>query len=377
MNPKTLPFFHKHLVLSALTLAISSLLLTACGDKTSADNTLKTAATTPSLELSPADIFTVTESTLQAGVTITGQLDAFNHTTVQAQVASNVTKVLVREGESVKVGQVLVLLATQDLSSRLRQADAALASAKAEAILANAVQERNAKLYKDHYVSDIEYKRGVAEASARAENVKAQESLVAIARKALNDAVVNAPMSGIIAKRYVQAGQTVAMSAPLVDIVDLKELELTAIIPAEHVAALAVGQSVIFTVQGFSESFTGKVSRVNPMAEAGTRAVTFYAKVPNPQLTLKAGLFVQGRLAVSAAETGLTIPNTAIRYDEQKQPYVWTLVQQKLAKQILTLGTVDNARNQTLVKTGLQAGDVVVLAHLTAQVANMPIKMAE
>lgn len=368
MNPKAL---------SVLSLAIAVFSLTACGEKKAEVSTPKVAAVAPSLELSPADIVTVSENTLQAGVTITGQLDAFNHTTVQAQVGANVANVLVREGESVKQGQVLAVLATQDLSSRLRQAEAALASAKAEAILAKAVQERNEQLYKDHYVSDIDYKRGVAEANARAENVKAQESLVAIARKALNDAVVNAPMNGIVAKRYVQAGQTVAMNASLFDIVDLSELELTAIIPAEQVAALKVGQSVIFTVQGFSESFTGKVSRINPIAEAGTRAVTFYANVPNPQQRLKAGLFVQGRLAVGAAETGLTIPNLAIRYDEQKQPYVWTLVQHKLAKQILTLGTVDNTRNQTLVKTGLRAGDVVVLAQLTAQVANMPIKMAE
>jgi len=368
MNPKTL---------SVLTLAIAAFSLTACGEKKAEISAPKAAAVAPSLELSAEDVVTVAESTLQAGVTITGQLDAFNHTTVQAQVGSNVAKVLVREGESVKTGQVLVLLATQDLSSRLRQAEAALASAKAEAILAKAVQERNELLYKEHYVSDIDYKRGVAEALARAENVKAQESLVAIARKALNDAVVNSPMNGIVAKRYVQAGQTVAMNAPLFDIVDLTELELTAIIPAEQVAALKVGQSVIFTVQGFSQSFTGKVSRINPIAEAGTRAVTFYAKVPNPQLTLKAGLFVQGRLAVSDSETGLVIPNTAIRYDEQKQPYVWTLVQQKLVKQVITLGTVDNTRNQTLIKTGLKAGDVVVLAQLTAQVANMPIKMAE
>ncbi len=364
-------------VFTALVLAISTVLITGCGESSQAKSPAPTTPVTPSLELASTDIATVHESTLQAGVAITGQLEAFNHTTVQAQVGANVANVLVREGEAVKAGQILVQLATQDLTSRLRQAEAALASAKSEAILANAIQERNEQLHKENYVSDIDYKRGAAEANARAENVKAQQSLVAIARKALNDAVVTAPMSGIIAKRYIQAGQTVAMNAPLLDIVDLSELELTAIIPAEQVAALKVGQQVKFTVQGFSQQFTGKVSRVNPVAEAGTRAVTFYAKVPNPHQTLKAGLFVQGQLAVADAETGLVIPNGAIRYDEQKQPYVWTLVQKKLIKQVITLGTVDNTLNQTLVKTGLNAGDVVVLAQLTAQVANMPIKMAE
>ena len=89
MNPKTL---------SVLALAIAALTLTACGEKKAETNTPK-AAVAPSLELSANDVFTVAESTIQAGVTITGQLDALNHTTVQAQVGSNVSKVLVRGGE--------------------------------------------------------------------------------------------------------------------------------------------------------------------------------------------------------------------------------------------------------------------------------------
>lgn len=359
-----------------LALAISTAVLSGCGEPTEAKMPVAPVAA-PSMELATSDIATVQQQRIQASVAVTGQLQAYNFTTVQAEVSANVAQVLVREGEAVRKGQILVQLSTQDLQARLKQAEATLASAKAEAVLADAVQERNEQLHKENYISDIDFKRGVAEAKARAENVKAQEALVVMARKAMADAVITAPMAGIVAKRYIQAGQMVMVNAQVADIVDLNELELVATMPAEQVAALKVGQGVNFTVQGFAGNFEGKVSRINPVADASTRAVTFYARVANPQQQLKAGLFVQGRLQLGEAAEGLTIPATAIRYDEQKQPYVWLLKQKKLAKQSIALGVSDNSSGKTLVTQGLSAGDTIVLAQLTEHAANMSVKMAE
>ena len=359
-----------------LTVLAAALLLGGCGQEVQ-NKTAPVAAAPASLELSASDVIEVTTQSLQSMVTITGQLQAYNYTTVQSEINASVAKVLVREGESVKQGQVIVQLATQDADSRLRQAEAALASAKAESILANAIKERNEQLHKDNYISDIDYKRGLAEAAARAENVKAQMSLVEIARKGLSNTVLIAPMSGIVSKRYVQAGQVVAMNSPLVDIVDLSQLELVATITPQHVAALKVGQEVEFNVQGFAQQFTGKVSRINPVADAGTRAVTFYASVNNAQSLLKSGLFVQGNLALGSAEQGLVVPLVAVRYDENKQAYLWLVEQQKLVKRPIVLGMQDAKSGLVLVSQGIQAGDKVVLAQLNPQAANMAVKMAE
>lgn len=365
--------FRAKLIYSSVLLAA---LLSACGaDK---PNTTATAqATTPaSLELAKTDVATVVEQRLQKSVSLSGQLQALNYTTVQSEVNASVAQVLVREGESVKKGQVLVQLATQDLQARLKQAEASLASAKAESILANAIKERNQQLYQDHYISDIDYKRGIAEAQARSENVKAQESLLSIAKKALNDALIIAPISGVVAKRHVQAGQMVAMNAPVLDIVDLSQLELVASIAPEHLAALQVGQTLQFNVQGFSESFSAQVSRINPVADAATRAVTFYGTVQNPQAQLKAGLFVQGVLALGTAIQGLVIPKTALRH-EQNQDVVWVVEADKLTKRAVKVGVIDDKTGLALISQGLQMDEKVVLAQLNAQAANMPIKMVE
>jgi len=361
--------------ITVVLLVSNALLVSSCAQE--ASNKAPVAVpVTPSLELSATDVMTVKEQRLQKIVALTGQLQAFNYTTVQSEVNASVAHVLVREGQSVTKGQVLVNLSTQDLQSRLQQAQAALASAKAESILASAIKERNEQLYKERYIADIDYKRGIAEAAARAENVKAQESLVAIARKALADAVISSPMSGVIAKRHVQAGQTVSINSPLLDVVDLSQLELVASIAPEHVAALNVGQAVKFTVQGFAEQFSAQVTRVNPVADAATRAVTFYAQLQNPQQRLKAGLFVQGSLALGEAQQGLVVPKSAI-HQLQNQYYVWVINQQKLVKRSVVLGLDDEQSGQAVISQGLQAGEQVVLAQLSAQAANMPIKMVE
>jgi len=357
--------------------AVLAALLTACGaDKPNTTATTTQATTPASLELAKTDIALVIEQSLQKSVSLTGQLQALNYTTVQSEVNASVAQVLVREGESVNKGQKLVQLATQDLQARVKQAEAALASAKAESVLANAVKERNEQLYKDHYISDIDYKRGIAEAQARSENVKAQESLLAIAKKALNDAVITAPMSGVVAKRHVQAGQMVVMNSPVLDVVDLSQLELVASIAPEHLAALQVGQTLQFTVQGFSQGFTANVSRINPVADAATRAVTFYATVQNPQAQLKAGLFVQGVLALGTATQGLVVPKSAIK-NEQNQNFVWVVDANKLNKRPVTIALVDDKTGLALISQGVQLNEKVVLAQLNAQAANMPIKMVE
>jgi membrane fusion protein (multidrug efflux system) len=359
-----------------LTVLAAALLMSACGQEAQSKATPVTVAPA-SLELSATDVTQVTEQSLQSMVAITGQLQAYNYTTIQSETTASVAKVLVREGETVKKGQLIVQLATQDAESRLRQAEAALASAKAESILATAIKERNEQLHKDNYISDIEYKRGLAEAAARAENVKAQMSLVDIARKGVSNTVIMSPMSGIVSKRHIQAGQVVAMNSPLLDIVDLSQLELVATITPQHIAALKVSQEVEFTVQGFSQQFTANISRINPVADVGTRAVTFYASVNNAQSLLKSGLFVQGNLALGAAQSGLVVPQVAVRYDQDKTAYLWIVEQQKVVKRPVVLGTQDAKSGLVLINQGVKVGDKVVLAQLTPQAANMAVKIAE
>ena len=165
-----------------------------------------------------------------------------------------------------------------------------------------------------------------------------------LARNALRDAVATSPLTGVVAKRHVQPGEKVAFDSPLVTIVDLKDLELQAMVPAVDVPELAIGKSVELTIDGFGERrFTGRVERINPSTEPGTRAFLVYVGIPNRATARCAAACSRPAASRSPrARRSPTLPATAMRI-EAGQTYVWTVEGGKLVRRIV----VDRARATT------------------------------
>lgn len=360
-----------------LTPVLLAVCLAACGGKESESKAAVTAAPA-SIELALVDVAIVSKGTLAGGLPISGALQAVTQTTVQSRVAAEVNTVLVREGERVQKGQVLARLGTLDIDARLKQAQATLAGAKVEAELSRGLVARNKQLYDKKYFSEIDYQRSVGDAEAREENVRAQQALVDIANKALSDASVRAPMSGIVARRYVEPGSSVGMDGKLFDIVDLSDMELDVPVPTTDIADVKVGQSVGFTVSGFSErKFEGKVVRINPIADAGTRAISVYVRVKNEGLDLKGGMYARGAIKTSAVNEGLLIPLDALHSDTGKESWVLVLKNGTLEKRVIDVGASDTRSNQAVVRSGLAEGETVVIAKLTESVIGKPARISQ
>ena len=183
-----------------------------------------------------------------------------------------------------------------------------------------------------------------------------------LARNALRDAVATSPLAGQVAKRHVQPGEKVAFDSPLVTIVDLTEMELQAAVPAVDVPELAIGKAVELTIDGFGERrFSGRVERINPSAEPGTRAILVYVGIPNADGALRGGMFATGRIALAASAPVATLPATAVR-TEGGQTFVWTVEGGKLVKRGVVTGRRDDAAGRIEVKTALPPGVPVLAA---------------
>lgn len=335
----------------------------------------QTATAVNPLELAVTDIAIAQQQTVQPTTGFTGVLQSLQATSLQAQSAATVMSVSVRDGDSVQRGEVLVRLNTQDSQSRLAQAQANLGAARSQQILANSVRSRYAQLYAKEYVSRLEYEKSVADAQAQAENVRAQQAVVAIAQKAVSDAVIRAPLSGTISQRQVEPGMTVSPGQTLLQIVDPTLLELKATLPAQGQTYLQAGQPVNFTIQGIpGERFSGTVSRINPVADAGSRALTFYAQVGNLSGQLRAGLFAEGQLNYGTAQSGTAIPRVAIHTDSAGNGSVWVVRQGRLVKQGVQTVTTDAVSGMALV-TGINAGEKIVLINLNDAAAGQPVKL--
>lgn len=316
---------------------------------------------TVTLEFAPADMATVEPKALTRWLHVSGTLQPVNQTTVKAKVPGEIRQVAVREGEAVKAGQVLARFDAADLEAKLTERIGALEASRAQLALAEKTRAQNHTLLKQGFISQTAYDSAESNLSVSQGTLKSNEAQVQLARNALRDAVVTAPLSGTVAKRHVQPGEKVNIDSPLITIVDLDRMELQALVPTSDIPEITVGMPVDLSIDGFGDrSFTGTIERINPTTEAGTRAILVFIRIPNPDAALRGGMFGTGKVTLAAGAPVPTLPAIAIR-TEAGQNFVWTIESGKLARRIITVGRRDDTTGRVEIKTPLSP-DMPILA---------------
>ncbi|HEY3077811.1 MAG TPA: efflux RND transporter periplasmic adaptor subunit [Burkholderiales bacterium] len=314
----------------------------------------------PPLEFTQADVVRLQRRRLSVESELPGTLQAVSQATVRAKVAAEVKRVLVREGDRVNAGQTVAEFDTAQLRAQLAERNAAIASAQAELGTAERNRKANEQLLKQAFISQNAYDttEGVHQTKLAAlELAKAQLEQTQIA---LTDAVVRAPISGLVAKRYVQPGEKVGFDAMLLSIVDLSILEVQAQASLADIAKIEPGMPAKVEIEGLPErSFTGKVERINPSAEPGTRSINVYVSLKNEGSLLKTGMFARVRLTMAAERETAALPVSAVR-GEGAQTYVWLLVGSRLERRPVTTGTRDDRAHLVEILSGVQASENVI-----------------
>src|SRR5437588_8260002 len=192
-------------------------------------------AATVTLEFAAADLAFVEPAALTPWLPLSGTLQPVDQTTVKAKVSGEIRQVAVREGEAVKAGQVIVRVDTADLEAKLTDRIGTLEASRAQMAMAEKTRAQNQLLLKQNFISQNAYDNAESNLSVTQGTLKSNEAQVQLARNALRDAVVMAPLAGTVAKRHVQPGEKVSFDAPLVTIVDLTQMELQAMVPANDI----------------------------------------------------------------------------------------------------------------------------------------------
>jgi RND family efflux transporter MFP subunit len=318
--------------------------------------------TIATLEFASAELAKVEPRALPRWLPVSGTMQPVRQATVKAKVSGDVREITVREGDAVRAGQVLVRVDTADLDARVLERQGQLQSAKAQLALAEKTNTMNQKLLKQNFISQNASDNAESSLEVAKGNMQAAQAQLRVAQNALRDAVAIAPLSGIVAKRHVQPGEKVAFDSPLVTIVDLKDMELQALVPSGDIPELIPGMTVDLAVDGFADrKFTGRIERINPATEAGTRAILVFVGIPNATLALRGGMFATGRIALAAGAPVPTLPATAVR-TEAGQNYVWTIQEGKLAKRNVLLGRRDEDTGLVEIRTAFAAGTQVLAA---------------
>jgi RND family efflux transporter MFP subunit len=289
------------------------------------------------LELAATDVATATRTDLVAAIAVSGGLKAVDSAVLKARVAAEVRQLLVREGDSVKAGQLLGRLDDTEFALRLRQAEDQARAAQAQLDIAERTLANNRALVDQGFISKNALDTAVSSADSARASLQAARAASDLTRKAVRDTEIRAPLSGLVAQRFVQPGERVPLDGKLLEIVDLSKLELEAAIAPEDVTGLRVGQTARLQVDGVPEALTARVARINPSAQAGTRAVLAYLAV-EPLAGLRQGLFARGRIELQR-QSALVVPASAVRYD-QARPYVLVVEGGKAVRRSVSLGAL-------------------------------------
>ncbi len=334
------------------------------------------AAKAPSgLDLAPDDIVVAHSVDLPRTLDISGGLKAVNSAVIRAKVAAEVKSLTVREGDSVKAGQVLGQLDTIELDLKLKQAEQTASQTKSQLDIATRALDNNRALVVQGFISATGLETSISNEAGARSSYEAALSAVALAKKSKNDATLVAPISGLVAQRMAQMGERVAVDAKLVEIVDLAQIEVEAALAPEDVAALTIGRIATLRIDGLAAPVTARVARINPSAQPGTRAIMVYLSV-EPQPALRQGLFARGAIELDRRRT-LALPLSAVRTDQAK-PYLMRVQDGQAIATPVTLGVRGAIGGETWVEiaTGLTEGTPVLSASTGLVRDGTPVRLA-
>lgn len=262
-------------------------------------------------------------------VMATGTLQPVTTVNIGTQVSGTVLERFADFNDRVKRGQVLLRLDPANLQARLRQAKAQLASAEASLALARATLERNRRLLDQNFISALALDQSQREFDAARAGVDLARAQTDAAQTDLDNSVIRSPIDGVVLKRNVDVGQTVAASFQTPDLYllarDLREMQIQTNVSEADVGLVRPGQPVRFTVDAYPDAeFEGKVEqfRLNPTNTAGVVTYTIIVNVANNDERLKPGMTAQTRIVLQSKPDVLRLPTAALRFqpddDERK-----------------------------------------------------------
>lgn len=294
-------------------------------------------------------------------IEFSGPLVAPQTALVRAKAGGTLLALTVSEGSRVSAGQTLGRIDLAELNSRVAERNALLASAGTALAQAERTHASNERLAQQQFISPIALDNSRAAVETARAALNAAQAALDATRVSLRDASLVAPISGIVARRHVVPGEKLSAEQEVLTIVDLARLELAGSVGTHEVSRLAAGTPVQVSVEGVDEPVPGRIARIAPAAEPGTRSIGVTIELPNPDERLRAGQYALARATLAGDEALLTLPSAALG-NTAGQDHVWMIENGVLARRAVTLGRRDPREGRVEVLQGVDAGSQVLAA---------------
>lgn len=336
---------HNRRNIRAVFTVMLAVTITACGKDVAPVGAADSVAT---MVLGSRDLAVVTAEHIASGVPITGSMNPAEQVDVKSQIAGQLEQVRVDRGTAVRRGQLLTTINAQGSKAQLASAEAFLASTERDLRAADT-------LYKAGAISERDFVQAkVAKDAAVAQVTQAKE--------ALGRASVLSPISGVVSNKAVESGEAVGTAILLFTVVNTDVLELAGKVLPSDIGRVRVGQRAELKADAYpGRTIVGRVVRIEPVADAGTRQVTVYVHVPNAKHEYVAGLFATGLIVTDGSSAAVAaVPASAV-HSNGSENTVYVFDGTSINGRSVTLGARDAARGLVEIRTGLAIGDRVLV----------------
>jgi len=311
------------------------------------------------LEFVPREVVQPAMARLPSVLEFSGPLVAPQTAIVRAKAGGTLLALNVAEGARVQPGQVLGRIEQAELGGRVAERGAQLESARALLAQAERTHVSNERLAQQQFISPIALENSRAALDTARAQLNASQASLDTTRVGLRDASILAPIAGIVARRHVLPGEKVSPEQQVLTIVDLARLELAGAVGTHEVSRLEPGMAVQVQVEGLPNAVEGRIARIAPAAEPGTRSIGITIAIANPKEALRAGQYALARVTLPDDTDRLTLPLSALG-NTAGQDHVWVIENGLLARRAVTLGRRDEREGRVELLNGVAAGTQVL-----------------
>jgi RND family efflux transporter MFP subunit len=354
------------------------LLAVLCASCWKSSSDLKGARAVHKLEY-PVQVAPLEKRKLRYLVVAPGSIEAFQQVQITARVAGAVDRVGFVEGQTVKVGQVLVNIQSDRYQVAVDQAKATIAKAEASEAQAEAQVARRQGAVEEHpgLIPGEElatFRTAVATAKADVETAK--QSL-RVAELNLRDSYVRAPISGVIQTRTVQSGQYVQPGAVLATLLQRDPLLLRFQVTEQDAPRLKPGATATLTLKESARTYSAVIKLVAEAADPQTRLVPVTAEVDDKEhrYWLRPGAFCEVAVPIGAARDSIVVPMMSVQPTEGGN--VVYVVDGKVAHERKVALGMHTPEGGVEVTRGLEAGELLVVRGFEPLSDRAPVKVSE
>jgi len=346
-----------------LTLALALLLMPSCSKKSAGDEDAGGDEAAANV-IAEVTVTRVQRADIQSTLSVTGTISALPNQDVRVSslVPGRVAHMLVAEGDHISEGQALAKIDDRPIHDQVRQAQAAVDQARANVENAELSLQRNQKLLDRGIAAQKDFEDARTQAAVNKALLNQAEAALSLAQLNLTRTDVRSPLTGMVVKRLLSAGEQVDGTAaqPIFEVANTSEVELYGNVSALYLEKIRVGQALSISTDAFpGKVFQSHIVAISPAVDPATNIGLVRIRIVNGAGRLRLGMFITAQVPLETHRNTLVAALQAVYRDTDGNPEIYRVEGEKAEAVPVKLGLETKDRVELL--SGAQEGDTIIL----------------